>query len=89
MNRKAIWGDMIRKSWSPTQWFERDEAKDDQLLTENRIMWVYRRLEGDVIGSKLYEVGFFDPSGQWIKEDEYPDRASAAARVHYLMGGSE
>lgn len=36
-----------------------------------------------------YTVGFYTPAGDWEPESDHPDAASAAARAHYLNGGSQ
>lgn len=36
----------------------------------------------------LYTVGFYKPDGKWEAESDHNDSESAAARVHYLNGGS-
>ena len=37
----------------------------------------------------LWTVGFFNPqSGKWEAESDHPSKEEAAARVHYLNGGS-
>lgn len=45
--------------------------------------WVYIRSEPG-----LYTVGFYDPTGQWHADMDYGTKDEAAARVHYLNGGS-
>lgn len=37
---------------------------------------------------RLYTVGFYDPAGKWQAEQDFPNRDDAAARVHFLNGGS-
>lgn len=36
----------------------------------------------------LYTVGFHDPSGEWHPESDHNNRKEAAARVHFLNGGT-
>ncbi len=36
----------------------------------------------------LYTVGFFDPAGKWHAESDHGSQEQAAARVHYLNGGT-
>lgn len=35
-----------------------------------------------------YTVGFYAPDGGWNPESDHSDKEAAAARVHYLNGGS-
>ena len=46
--------------------------------------WVYIKSE-----SGTYTVGFFDPSGNWHSDSDWPSSEKAARRVHYLNGGEE
>lgn len=46
-------------------------------------MYVYREIE---LG--LWTVGFFKPDGTWESESDHMTREDAAARVHYLNGGT-
>jgi len=45
------------------------------------VTWVYVKAY-----SSLYEVGFFDPTGEWQKESTYNVKEEAATRCHYLNG---
>lgn len=36
-----------------------------------------------------YTVGFYDPSGKWQPESDWPTSEQAAQRVHYLNGGNK
>ena len=36
----------------------------------------------------LFTVGFYTPEGKWESESDHSTREEAAARVHYLNGGS-
>ena len=45
--------------------------------------YVYRSFEPG-----LWTVGFYDPSGEWYPEGDYGSTDAAAARTHYLNGGS-
>jgi hypothetical protein len=45
--------------------------------------WIYRQTE-----PQLWTVGYYDPGGQWHPESDHSSPAEAAARVHYLNGGS-
>lgn len=49
--------------------------------------WVYLKGEQGPYGS-IYTVGFYDPAGKWRPDSDWPDDAQAAARVHYLNGGT-
>lgn len=46
--------------------------------------WVYRWLPA----SGVYTVGFYDPDGEWHPESDHTLAHEAAARVHYLNGGT-
>lgn len=35
----------------------------------------------------IFTVGYYDPSGQFCAESDYPERSAAAEHVHYLNGG--
>lgn len=45
-------------------------------------MYVYESFE-----SGCFTVGFYDPSGKWHPESDWPTAEQAASRVHYLNGG--
>lgn len=48
-------------------------------------MFVYIKSE-----SNLWTVGHYNPkTGNWIPENDYGDRETAAERVHWLNGGDE
>lgn len=36
----------------------------------------------------LWTAGFYDPQGAWQPESDHASKEEAAARVHYLNGGS-
>ena len=46
-------------------------------------MWVYIRSEPNV-----YTVGYYGPNGGWQSDSDHDDKEGAAARVHYLNGGT-
>jgi len=46
-------------------------------------MWVYRQTE-----AHLWTVGFYSPKGEWNTDSDHDSKAAAAARTHYLNGGS-
>lgn len=46
-------------------------------------MYVYLKSE-----QLLWTVGFYAPDGTWNSESDWDDKEKAAARVHYLNGGS-
>jgi hypothetical protein len=48
--------------------------------------WVYRQTERHEFGG-LWTVGFYGPDG-WEPESDHDSAEQAAARVHYLNGGS-
>lgn len=50
-------------------------------------MWVYRSHYER--GGYVYTVGFFSPNGDWYPEKDFADKERAAARVHWLNGGSK
>lgn len=59
-------------------------------------MWVYLKQAGSRLDQFWYEVGFYDPSGNWIITETFwpiplggDELAKDAARdaVHYLNGG--
>lgn len=37
----------------------------------------------------LWTVGFYQPSGKWEAESDHSSTEGAAARVHYLNGGTD
>jgi hypothetical protein len=45
-------------------------------------MWVYIVSE-----SGLFTVGFYDPTGKWHPDSDWPSRSQAAGRVNWLNGG--
>lgn len=47
----------------------------------NQRAWGYLKSEPD-----LYTVGFYDPTGKWHADSDWPTREEAARRVHYLNG---
>ena len=47
-------------------------------------MWVYVRSKSE----PLWTVGFYAPDGEWHPDSDHTTMESAAARVHYLNGGS-
>ena len=49
-------------------------------------MYIYILTEHDSEHS-LYTVGFYDPSGKFVAENDYNTKDEAAERVHYLNGG--
>lgn len=38
---------------------------------------------------QLYTVGHYDPTGKWHTDSDHNDRNEAAARAHYLNGGTD
>ncbi len=81
------WEAMLRRSFSPTQWFVSDERpiplEDDQFSqVEERKMYVYRP-----VGNGLWIVGHYAPDGEWFTESEHSTRDEAARRVRWLHGG--
>ena len=47
--------------------------------------WLFRETERRV----CWTVGFFTPEGEWEPESDHTTVKAAAARVHYLNGGSD
>ena len=47
--------------------------------------YVYRKCPGE----RVWTVGFYDPTGQWYAESDHVTSGEAAARVHYLHGGTQ
>ncbi len=45
-------------------------------------MYVYIRSEPN-----LWTVGFYNPNGEFITDDDFNDRDEARKRVNYLNGG--
>ena len=45
--------------------------------------WVYIKSEPN-----LWTVGFYRPDGEWEAESDFNSTEAAAARCHYLNGGS-
>lgn len=52
-------------------------------LNNGMTRYVYVRSEPG-----LYTTGFYDPSGKWHPDDDFTSKDEAAARVHYLNGGT-
>ncbi len=51
--------------------------------------YYYRVNQHEQIGNRgRFEVGHYDPKGQWHIEHRYSDINQAAARVNYLNGGT-
>jgi hypothetical protein len=86
------WQIMARRSWDPRRWFEESDSplrRDQGLLavSEVRAVWVYRRIFKPVHNQDVFEVGYFKPGDDFVKEGEFLDADEAARRVHYLNGG--
>lgn len=55
------------------------------------MIWVYIQSEKPCQDNNyhaLYTVGFYKPDGSWESESDHNSVPLAAARVHYLNGGS-
>lgn len=50
--------------------------------------WIYRNNFREDGNAYVYTVGFYDPEGDFHPESDHESRDSAAARVHYLNGGT-
>lgn len=57
--------------------------------------WVYKQTEGGwpldngTWCRGLWTVGFYTPDGTWLPESDHNSPDDAAARVHYLNGGTQ
>ena len=51
-------------------------------------MYVYKRITQPLGTPDYFSVGFFDPRARWWWESDHSTRDEAAARIHYLNGGS-
>ena len=97
--QERLWRLMMAKSWEPRQWFFRDDdifqgmplpQYADLGSTEERLMWVYRRLDTVELrseGDARWAVGYYAPDGRWHQDSVHADQDKAAARVHWLNGG--
>lgn len=74
------WMAMMRRSFHPRDWFEKDGDSEEGTM-EDKLMWVYRKTEAG------FTVGFYSPSREWHVDSDHPSKEQAAARVHYLNGG--
>jgi hypothetical protein len=52
----------------------------------NGTTWLY--IQSERGEHPLWTVGFYDPNGKWIAESDHAYAENAAARVHYLNGGT-
>lgn len=79
-DKAKVWHEMVRKSFHPSQWWERDDNQDcpDH---GGLAMWVYHADAGAWI------VGYYDPRAIFHQESIWPTAEQAANRVHYLNGG--
>ncbi len=83
---RAEWKEMMRRSWSPRQWFEEDDPPEAPYsIFGDELMWVYRTKAG----GRGWEVGYFDPTKAWNWESDHSTANSAALRVHWLNGGKQ
>lgn len=95
---RQAWREMVRQSFSPRQWFEDGDRPEEfyegpdlsvrivNVAQEGRFMWVYREADRADAGS-CWQVGYYDPDGQWHQDRSFEAREDAARRVHYLNGG--
>lgn len=82
--QKRLFRNMMARSFAPSQWYQEDDDRllaDEPMTTEIK-MWVFRR------SGEVYEVGHYDPTGNWHHDDDFATRYEAAERVHFLNGGS-
>ncbi len=73
------------RSFGPFHWWAAwYEASYEAQDGESIMCWVYRSraAEGD------WEVGFYDPAGEWHRDGCYGLREKAAARCRWLNGGT-
>lgn len=73
---------MVSRSFSPSQWYEREWDEGEQPTNGDIAMWVYRE-----ITPGTWTVGFYSPSGEWHADGIFATKEKAAARVNYLNGG--
>lgn len=78
---KQMWIEMLRKSWSPYEWYLFDDNVTKTM--EEKTMWVFRQNE-----QSLWEVGYYTPDKEWVLDQAYVRRSDAAQRVHWLNGGT-
>ena len=81
--RKLLLESMFALSFHPSQWWERDDDKQEQEQQRGKLMWVFRRIED---GS--WQVGFYCPEGKWHSDGGlcYETSAAAATRCSWLNG---
>lgn len=76
----------FRECFQPRQWFMDDDGIDAG-IEGDVLMWVYRTDE-----QGRWMVGYFLPDKSWFTESVYGtcdnSKERAAARVHWLNGGS-
>lgn len=77
---EQTWEQMCARSFEPRDWFSFEE-EDSYTTYEVKIMWVYRW------NKTCYEVGYWTPDKEWVKDTECTTQDEAAQRVHYLNGG--
>lgn len=80
-HEQRIWHSMLARSFTPRQWY--DIEPDDDEDTEDFPMWVYR-----LVAENRWSVGYWTPDKVWVEDSVHDSRARAAARVHYLHGGT-
>lgn len=87
---RQTWKQMVARSFSPRDWFSREDLANDDPQEAN-VMWVYRKRDkqegGNQFKCDFWEVGYWTPSGGWERDSEHMSRESAAERVHWLNGG--
>jgi hypothetical protein len=95
MNAKDrdLWRRMLIQSHSPGDWFlqedgtspssERAAPGGPPVANEGFKMWVYRQSTDG-----WWEVGYYDPKGQWFRDSRWRSRDEARAQCSYLNGGA-
>ena len=86
------WEQMIARSWSPSQWWERDDDRSDRnqcgscKTQEGSIaMWVFRLITEPGM-PPMWTVGYYAPDGTWNADSDHESKISAANRVSFLNG---
>lgn len=78
----------MRWCFRPRDWFRGEGEPDPRALEEeDTFVWKYRSFTDDQ-GVVKFSVGYFFGGGEWFTDGEYNTREEAAARVHWLNGGS-
>ena len=89
--KRNTWQQMLNQSFDPKDWFADDRSPNSPEGHEIygggiEKMWVYRKVEDS--GRTFYEVGFYDPQGEWHCDTIHDSRTEAAERTRRMNGGS-